>query len=114
MSAPWFDPNLHAWIPGTLLGVAGGLWGAVAGWLAPQGRGKAFVYASGLLLVGLSVVSLIAGLVAMTSAQPYGVWYGLLLPGVLGAISLTWAPGLVRKRYREAEGRKIEARDLTI
>ena len=40
MSEPWFDPNRYAWIPGTALGVLGGILGSMAGVLAPRGRAK--------------------------------------------------------------------------
>ena len=40
MSEPWFDANSYAWIPGTLLGTLGGLWGALVGTLRPGARGK--------------------------------------------------------------------------
>jgi RHS repeat-associated protein len=36
MNDPWFNENLYSWIPGTALGVLGGLWGGLAGTLAPR------------------------------------------------------------------------------
>ena len=34
----WFDPVRYAWIPGTALGLWGGLEGTLAGLLAPRGK----------------------------------------------------------------------------
>jgi hypothetical protein len=62
MTEPWFDPKLYAWIPGTMLGIAGGLLGGLGGWLAPRGRARRIVLgiywliiimSAGLLMVGL-------------------------------------------------------------
>jgi hypothetical protein len=44
--------------------------------------------------------------------QPYGVWYGLLLPGVIGLIVLGSLSPVAVTAYRQAELRKIQARDL--
>jgi hypothetical protein len=114
MTTPWFDPNAWAWLPGTLFGCTLGLWGACAATLAPQGKGRGLVLGGGLALIAVSVVFLIAAAVAYRTGQPYGVWYGLGLPGLLGPIIL--GPNLltVRMRYRQAEERRIAAEDLQI
>jgi len=110
---PWFNPNAWAWIPGTLLGVLGGTWGALAGTLAPRGRARRPVLGAGLLLLLLAMLSGVAGVAALFVGQPYGVWYGLLLPSVIGGFVLGPLLPLVARRYREAEGRKITAEDLS-
>ena len=109
---PWFDANLYAWIPGTLLGVLGGLWGSLLGVLAPRGKAKAFVLGSLGLLLCASVICLVLGIMALVSRQPYGVWYGLLLPGVMGLVVLGSLGPLAIMAYRQAEARKMQARDL--
>lgn len=112
MSEPWFDPNLYAWIPGTLLGVAGGILGSLAGTLAPRGKGKGLVLSCFALALTASAILLIAGIVAFIQAQPYGVWYGLGLPGLLGCTVLGALFPMILKRYREAEERRLAAQDL--
>jgi hypothetical protein len=67
-----------------------------------------------LFLAVVGVVLLIAGLTALLTGQPYGVWYGLMLPGVPGVISLTWAPRVIRNGYRQAEERRMAARDVSL
>src|SRR5262249_17813840 len=112
MTEPWFDPILYAWIPGTFLGTLGGLWGALMGTLAPRGKGKLFVLASlGILLIA-SAACLALGVSALMVGQPYGVWYGLLLPGVIGLIVLGSLSPVAVTAYRQAEMRKIQARDM--
>jgi uncharacterized membrane protein len=111
-SEVWFNPAAYAWIPGTVLGVLGALEGTVGGMLAPRGKGKALVFAihfgSILLCAGL----LLAGIVAKAERQPYGVWYGLGYPGLLGLIIFGSLTPLMLRRYREADLRKSLAKDL--
>ena len=55
---------------------------------------------------------LIAGGVALISKQPYGIWYGLGFPGLLGLVIFGSLTPVIFKRYREAELRKSMAKDL--
>jgi hypothetical protein len=110
MNEPWFDPNQYSWIPGTVLGVFGGLLGGVAGVLAPKGRAKGFVLGLWVVSLAASALLLIAGIVALAFGQPYGVWYGLLLPGVLGLSVLGGLLRVVVQRYQEAERRRLLGR----
>lgn len=112
MTTPWFDPNAWAWLPGTLFGCLGGLWGAVAGTLAPRGKAKGFVLGYGWLLIVASVIFLAAAIVAYLGGQPYGIWFGLGLPGVQGVILFPLLFPLVVHRYRQAEERRMAAQDL--
>jgi hypothetical protein len=105
MTEPWFDPNHYAWIPGTLLGILGGTWGALVGTLAPRGKGKALVLGSLAVLLVASAISLVIGFVALLAGQPYGVWYGLVLPGFLGITMLGSLSRVAIMAYRQAEAR---------
>ncbi len=107
MVEPWFDANSWAWLPGTLLGVSIGLWGSLAGVLAPQGKARVIVLGLGWWLFGVSLVLLGAGLIALVNGQPYGVWYGLGMGGLIGTVVLGPILPVVRKRYREAEERRM-------
>ena len=114
MADPWFDPTRWAWLPGTALGVIGGLWGSLAGLYA--GRARGWVVGSMWVWFIGSVLLLLAGVVALGQGQPYGVWYGLGLPGLLGTIMggvflAVLAPAF-REAERQAEERRMQARDL--
>jgi hypothetical protein len=111
MTEPWFDPNHWAWLPGTVLGCMAGLWGAVGGILAPQGKARPLVYGFGLLIVGMSALSFMAGLIALAAGQPFGVWFFLLPPGLCAVLVGALLP-VVRMRYREAEARRMQAEDF--
>jgi hypothetical protein len=115
MSEPWFTEQqqmYYAWIPGTALGCLGGLWGAMAGILAPSGKAKRLVLGSGWLLLAVSIALLLLGVIGLLTGQPYGVWYGLLLPGVGGSIVFGVLMPVVLLRFRQAEQRQIEAKDI--
>jgi hypothetical protein len=112
MNEPWFDANSYAWIPGTLLGVLCGLWGSLVGILAPRGKAKSLVLGSLGLMLAASAICLSLGVLALLKHQPYGVWYGLMLPGVVGLVVLGSLTPVAFARYREAENRKLQARDL--
>jgi hypothetical protein len=103
MTEPWFDPNYWAWLPGTTLGCLGGLWGGLAGILASQQKAWGLVFGYGLLFFGLAMALLGAGLAALATGQPYGVWYFLTWPGVLGAIGSLIGLCYLSRLYRRAE-----------
>jgi hypothetical protein len=63
-------------------------------------------------VIAACVLLLVAGVIAWLSGQPYGVWYGLLLPGVIGTVIFGGLLPVTLARYREAELRKSQARDL--
>jgi multidrug transporter EmrE-like cation transporter len=114
MSTPWFEPNLYAWIPGTLLGVAGGLWGSLSGMLVPRGKGRLLIVGGAAVFLVLSLGLLVAGIVALSKGQPYGIWYGLGFPGLLGTVLFAIFLPMSRTLYVQAEQRKIQARDTEL
>ena len=112
MMQPWFDPNLYAFIPGTALGIAGSVIGALTGTLAPRGKGKSWLLPLYVAVTVVCVGLLLAGVIAFVTGQPYGVWYGLGLPGLLGVVIFGALYGVVRQRYRDAELLQMRAADL--
>ena len=112
MTEQWFDANLYGWIPGTFLGVAGGILGSLGGILAPRGKAKGLIVGLYGLTMCASAILLITGLVALIQGQPYGVWYGLGLPGLLGMTVFGALLPVLLKRYRQAEERRLFAQDI--
>ncbi len=112
MTEPWFDPNRYAWVFGTALGITGGILGSLAGSLAPRGKAKPLVVGLFVATLMACAVLLTAGVVALLQGQPYGVWYGLGFPGLLGLAVIGGLLPLVQRRYREAEQRRLSATDL--
>ncbi len=113
MTEPWFDPNLYAWIPGALLGtIGGGVGGTLMGVCAPRGVCRGLVMGFMYVMLAASVALFAVGVIAWSKGQPYGIWYGIGFPGALGIVLFRSMLPLVRRRYQEAELRKLNARDL--
>ncbi|MFQ5506159.1 MAG: hypothetical protein ACE5F1_15405 [Planctomycetota bacterium] len=113
---PWFDPNrFGAWygsVAGGGGGVIGGTLGALGGWLAPKGKGRSFVIGGMFCMLVFGLANLAFGITALVLGQPYGIWYGGLLCGVIfTAVTASLIP-VMNKRYRQAEQRRMEAEDL--
>jgi hypothetical protein len=112
MHEPWFDPNAMAWIPGTVFGVSMGIWGSVVGCIAPQGKARTTALIVTWVLELLALVMLVGGIAALSARQPYGVWYSLFLPGLIGSILTTGMIIMLPKVYQLAEERRMQAKDL--
>ncbi|HJT76561.1 MAG TPA: hypothetical protein VJ739_05100 [Gemmataceae bacterium] len=117
MATPWFDPNTFgAWfgtVGGCACGLLGGAVGATAGTLAPRGKARALVFGLLGLSVALGVACFVFGLVALANGQPADIWAWPMYLGGLDVV-LFGALGipLVRRRYAEAENRRLEAEGL--
>ena len=116
MAEPWFDPNTFGvWLGGLGGGVGGtlcGLWGAACGMLAPRGIGRTWILGFGWLMVAVGVGCLGFGLYALAMGQPWNIWLwpchiGLIVSGVVGGLI-----PVIRKRYAEAESRRLQAEEF--
>jgi hypothetical protein len=110
MTEPWFNAHYYAWIPGTAFGTAALLLGGLAVWLVPQGRAKAFIVRAwlGLWMVAMGLLG--TGAWALFAGQPWGVWFGLLQPGVVGVCVLGGNLLVILKKYREVAQQTGDAR----
>jgi hypothetical protein len=104
MQILWFNP-------GAIIGVLGGLSGALVGIFAPRGKFKTGVLSVWFLFITASLLILIVGFNAF---YQYG-WnegWPYINAGSIGlALGAALTP-LVLKRYREAEERKMYAKDI--
>ena len=66
----------------------------------------------GVVMLALGVIHLVAGLFALISGQPYGIWYPLVLLGAVMTIVFGALLPTVRRRYQDAEMRRIQAAAL--
>ena len=60
-----------------------GLWGAVIGVVSSRGKARRFVLGSANALLLIGIASLGGGVAAIGAAQPYAVYYPLLLIGIV-------------------------------
>ena len=106
----WWSDR-HAGLLGGLVGSMLGILGAVIGALGSAGRAKRFVLGTLRVLAVLGIGALGAGVVALSLAQPYGVYYPLLLIGTITAALGLALPRVLVKRYEECELRRMQALD---
>lgn len=111
----WWDLQSMAWIgaiAGGGLGTLGGIYGGLAGCLAPRGIGRAPIMAVHWTLLLIGAASLVAGIAAVIEAQPYHVYYPLLLTGLILTLVMGMLLPVVKLRYRQAERRKLDAEEV--
>ena len=102
MESAWYDPDTLAWLPGVAMGIAAAVLGMLTGKHAPAAAHPTLILGGWLLFKTAAVLLTIVGIVAAWSEQPYGVWYGLMLPGLIGiAVAYIVIPG-IKRRYAGA------------
>ena len=114
MNEPWIS-NME--MVGGILGSIGGILGGVVGTLAsvfiPKGKAKKLVLGVDIFAFILSGILLAVGIIAYLSGQPYNIWYGFGLCGLIGTPLYGMLFFVFRMEYRKAELRKSMSEDLT-
>jgi hypothetical protein len=107
----WSDRTggLIGGVSGSALGVLGGLIGV----LASVGKARKLVLGTGKVVAAAGAVLLALGLIALVGSQPYGVWYPLVLTGVIGMAVFGGLLPVMRKRFEQIELRKMAAMDVS-
>lgn len=106
----WWTDRMGGLIGG-LGGSFIGLMGAVIGVMAGLGRGRPVVLTLLITVAALGGLLFIAGIVAVSLGQPYGVFYPLLLGGFLCEMLATIGFVVIRQRYAQIEVRRMQALD---
>lgn len=112
---PWWDPQMAGWIGGMGgggLGAVVGIFGGVAGILSLRGKGRRLVLGIHAAFLVLGVALLITGAIALAAGQPYHVYYPFVLMGFILTVVLAAMLPTVRRNYRMAEERRMEAAAL--
>lgn len=99
-------------IAGGVLGALVGCFGALIGYLAPRGKGRRFVLGGMLAFTALGVASLVGGTVLAIRGAPFVVFWPMLLMGIILPGILAPMFAVVRRRYSEAESRRMAAASL--
>ena len=115
VTEPWFSEQVAGLVGGLgggVLGSLAGCYGGLAGWLAPKGMARGLVLGTHWAFLLLGAVSLVVGLVALADGQPWHVWYVFALPGGLFVVLFGLLLPVIRRRYREAEERRMIAEEM--
>lgn len=110
----WWSVSQAGWVGG-IVGVLGALFGTVLGscsFLVQRGKGKVFMLGGYALMALIGIGSLTAGIVAAVFKQPWHVLQPLLLAGFLFSFLGLMLGYVVRKQYRLAEERKLDAAQI--
>ncbi|MCP4299454.1 MAG: hypothetical protein GY783_02610 [Gammaproteobacteria bacterium] len=107
----WFS-NRSAALFGGIGGGLLGLWGALIGVLSSRGRARGFVLGSANALLIIGIASLVGGVIAFASAQPYAVYYPLLLIGVIVVVVIGKLRGTLLSKYEERELKRMQSMDV--
>jgi MFS family permease len=100
-------------IPGTAYACISALIAILVAWFAPRGQARTFILRAWFALLAAAIALLVVGIVAQVSGQPWPIWYGLLLPGVIGTLVVGGNFLVILKKYREVEERRLAAKDLS-
>jgi hypothetical protein len=110
-SGQWFG-NRTATLLGAIGGGLIGLWGALIGVLSSRGKARHFVLASANALFVIGIASLVGGVVALATAQPYAVYYPLLLIGIILVAVIGKMRGSLSARYEQLELKRMQSMDV--
>jgi len=107
----WFGGR-SAGLLGGIGGALIGLWGALIGILASRGKARHFVLGSANALLVIGIASLVGGVAAVATAQPYAVYYPLLLIGIILVVVFVKMRGNLSARYEQLELKKMQSMDV--
>lgn len=115
MNEPWINnPGMVGGILGAMIGILGALVGTLAGIFIPKGKAKKLVLGVNTFALAVGLISLVVGIIAIFSGQPFWIWYGFGLCGLLGTFIFGPLFFVFRHEYRKAELRKLMSEDLTL
>ena len=107
----WIN-NRNAALLGAIGGYLIGLWGAVIGVVSSRGKARRFVLGSANALLLIGIASLGGGVAAIASAQPYAVYYPLLLIGIILVAVIGKLRGTLSARYEQLELKRMQSMDV--
>ena len=107
----WIN-NRNAALLGAIGGCLIGLWGAVIGVVSSRGKARRFVLGSANALLLIGIASLGGGVAAIASAQPYAVYYPLLLIGIILLAVIGKLRGTLSARYEQLELKRMQSMDV--
>jgi len=107
----WFG-NSTAGLLGGLGGGLIGLWGALIGILSSRGKARRFVLGSANALFVIGIASLVGGVAALATTQPYAVYYPLLLIGIILVAVFGKMRGRLSARYEQLELKQMQSMDV--
>lgn len=110
----WWTATQAGWIGGAI-GILGALFGTVLGglsFLVQQGKAKWFMLGGYGVMTAIGIFALLTLVVALVMGQPWHVVQPLLLVGPLFTALGVFLGMVVRRHYRAAEERRLDAAQI--
>lgn len=107
-STGWWSERT-AGITGGGAGAVLGLCGSLVGLLTYLGRARRLALALLAVMLAMGAICLLTGIVSLIAAQPYHIFYPLLLIGAISALLPLALYNTVRARYEDVELSRVEA-----
>jgi hypothetical protein len=111
MPGVWWNARTAGYIGG-ISGAFIGILGALIGFLTASGRSQRFVRMALNAILFIGVAALAIGGIALWQAQPYAVFYPLLLLGGICTVLSLVLQKPVKQAYRNREMRKMQSMDM--
>ena len=111
MPGGWWKARTAGYIGG-ISGAFIGILGALIGFLTAWGRSQRFVMMALNVILFIGVAALAMGGIALLQAQPYAVFYPLLLLGGICTVLSLVLRKPVKQVYQNREMRKMQAMDM--
>ena len=111
MPGVWWNARTAGYIGG-ISGAFIGILGALIGFLTASGRSQRFVMMALNAILFIGVAALAIGGIALWQAQPYAVFYPLLLLGGICMVLSLVLRKPVKQAYRNREMRKMQSMDM--
>jgi len=106
----WFSSR-SAGLLGGIGGALIGLWGALIGIVSSRGKARGFVLGSANAMLVIGIACLVGGVAAVATAQPYAVYYSLLLIGIILVAVMGKLRGALSDRYEQLELKRMQSMD---
>lgn len=115
MNEPWIaNIGLVGAILGAMIGLFGAIIGTLTGVCVSRGKARKLTLGITALALVLSFISLIVGIIAILSGQPYRVWECFGDIGIFGIVLFGSGFWVIRKKFTDIELRKFLSEDLTL
>jgi len=111
MPGVWWNARTAGYVGG-ISGAFIGILGALIGFLTAWGRAQRFAMMALSAILFIGVAALVIGGIALLQAQPYAVFYPLLLLGGICTVLSLVLRKPVKQTYRNQEMRKIKSMDM--
>lgn len=111
----WWTTQTGIWIGaigGSGVGILGGVVGCLAGYCVPRNRCRNAIIGGFACLSLLGIALMAGGIMALTTRQPYHVFYPLLLGGFILTFVSVPMVFVIQKRYRTMEHQRLAAEEL--